>query len=111
MTPSAALRRVIEDDSAPEPDRCKALRRLKKPPLCMLRRLLVRSATRKIPVPSALYSLAALIYAKEVEARKKKKQQSQVQPRRPAPWKSAARPIRNEDDELFKIQENALGIT
>lgn len=107
MTISAALRRVIEDDAAPEADRCKALRKLERPPLCMLRRLLVRSATRKVPVPSRLYALAALRYVKEVELRRKKKE---LQRWKPMP-RSRPRPkINDQDREPDDGLPNALGI-
>ncbi|SRR6266567_8915246 len=102
MNPSTALRRVVEDDDAPPMSRWEALNKIPKPPLILLRRLLVKSATRTKPVPSRLYALAALLYAKETELRKQKKK-----------WKSAVarQPRRNEADrEPDDGTPNALGI-
>ena len=70
MSVSTALARLVEDDGAPVMSRCKALQQLAHPPLSLLRRLLVDTAKRTIPVPSRLRAIAALKFAHEVQFRK-----------------------------------------
>jgi len=69
MSPTAALRRLVEDAGAPCAARVQALRLLPHPPLCLLRRLLVKTERNK-PVPSRLLAVATLAYAREVALRK-----------------------------------------
>jgi hypothetical protein len=68
-SPVTFLKRLVEDDSAPCAARVLALKQIDHPPLCLLRRLLVKTARTK-PVPSRLLALAALKYAREVAFRK-----------------------------------------
>jgi hypothetical protein len=70
MSVSTALARLVEDDNAPQMSRCKALRQLDHPPLALLRRLLVDTAKRAVPVPSRLKAVATLAYARELQLRK-----------------------------------------
>lgn len=70
MSVSTALARLVEDDGAPVMARSKALQQLAHPPLTLLRRLLVDTAKRTIPVPSRLRAIAALKFAHEVQCRK-----------------------------------------
>ena len=70
MSPTAALKRLVEDDAAPCAARVQALRQIARPPLCLLRRLLVKTTKRVKPVPSRLLAVAALAYAREVALRK-----------------------------------------
>jgi hypothetical protein len=70
MKPDTALARLVEDDGAPVGLRVRALRALNHPTLVLLRRLLVDTATRTVPVPSRLKAIAALKFASEVEFRK-----------------------------------------
>lgn len=70
MSASTALARLVENDSAPTGARVRALRQLDHPPLCVLRRLLVETAKRNVPVPSRLKAVAALAYARELQLRK-----------------------------------------
>jgi len=82
MTPESALERVVDDENAPVMLRCDALRQLAHPPLLLLRRLLVNTAKRNKPVPSRLFAIAALAYAREVELKKIRiKRKSDEQPR------------------------------
>lgn len=69
MNPNAALKRLVEDEDAPCGARVTALRQLAHPPLCLLRRLLVKTSRTK-PVPSRLVAVATLAYAREVQLRK-----------------------------------------
>jgi hypothetical protein len=71
MTVRTALCRLIEDEAAPVNSRCHALRQLDRPPLALLRRLLVETK-RLVPVPANLKAIAALAYAKELAMRKLK---------------------------------------
>jgi hypothetical protein len=70
MKVSTALARLVEDDAAPVGARVRALRQLDHPPLVLLRRLLVDTAKRAIPVPPRVKAVAALKYAHEVQLRK-----------------------------------------
>lgn len=70
MLATTALARLVEDDGAPVGSRVRALRQLDDPPLSMLRRLLVESAKRTVPVPARLKAVAALAYARELQLRK-----------------------------------------
>lgn len=70
MLPSTALARLVEDDEAPVMPRCEALRQLQRPPLTLLRRLLVDTDKRSKPVPAKLRAIAALAYAREIQLRK-----------------------------------------
>jgi hypothetical protein len=70
MSPTAALKRVVEDEDAPCAARVLALKQIVHPPLCLLRRLLVKTSKRIKPVPSRLLAVAALKYAFEVQLRK-----------------------------------------
>jgi hypothetical protein len=63
MSVAAALKRVVEDEAAPCAARVLALKQIPNPPLCLLRRLLVKTANRAKPVPSRLLAVAALAYA------------------------------------------------
>jgi len=80
MNVSTALQRLVEDDAAPVGARVKALRQLDHPPLTLLRRLLVDTAKRTVPVPSRLKAIAALKFAHEVQFRKGRKA-ARVEPR------------------------------
>jgi hypothetical protein len=53
--------RIVQNDESPPKARLEALRKVPRPPLILLRRLLVKSATRIIPVRASLYDLAALL--------------------------------------------------
>lgn len=70
MSPTAALKRLVEDDEAPCGARVLALKQIEHPPLCLLRRLLVKTSKRAKTVPSRLLAVAALKYAREVGLRK-----------------------------------------
>lgn len=76
MSAEIALQRLVGDTQAPVLARCEALRQLARPPLSMLRRLLVipRSAVelakRKRPVPARLRAIATLKYTHELQLRK-----------------------------------------
>jgi hypothetical protein len=72
MSAATALARLVEDDAAPPHARCDAIKQLAHPQLAMLRRLLVSSDKRLVPVPVRLKSIAALLYAKELATRKLK---------------------------------------
>jgi hypothetical protein len=98
LNPVAALKRVLEDPEAPTMARVEALRQIPHPPLLLLRRILVGSATGK--VPSRLYAAAALAYSKEVALRQEKRK-----------WKPVVRPRPKIDDgEPVDTQGNSLGI-
>jgi hypothetical protein len=81
MLASTALCRLVEDASAPVGARVRALRQLDHPTLALLRRLLVDTDKRAIPVPSRLLAVAALKYAHEVQLRKIKASKSGRRPR------------------------------
>jgi hypothetical protein len=81
MSPKTALARLVEDDGAPVGSRVRALRQLEHPPLILLRRLLVDTAKRTIPVPSRLKAIATLKFATEVQLRKHRKA-AKIEPRR-----------------------------
>ncbi len=70
MSEQCALVRLVGDSAAPLMDRIRALKQLDHPPLAMLRRLLVNSKTRRVPVPAKLKAVAALAYARELQERK-----------------------------------------
>ena len=70
MNPSAALKRLVEDEDAPCAARVLALKQIAHPALCFLRRLPVKTSKRTKPVPSRLLAVAALAYAREVQLRK-----------------------------------------
>jgi len=70
MTPRMARAKIVEDSSAPLKIRIAALREIHRPPLAMLRRLIVDSKTRAVPVPPRLKALALMRYVQEVEKRK-----------------------------------------
>jgi hypothetical protein len=72
MNVSTALARLVEDAAAPVGARVRALRQIDHPTLALLRRLLVDTAKRTIPVPSRLKAVAALKFASEVQYRKGK---------------------------------------
>lgn len=69
MLATTALARLVEDEEAPIGARCDALRQLDHPPLTLLRRLLVDTTARAMPVPVRLKSMAALKYARELALR------------------------------------------
>jgi hypothetical protein len=70
MSVTTALARLVEDDAAPVGSRVRALRQLDHPSLSMLRRLLVETSKRTVPVPSRLKAVAALAFARELQLRK-----------------------------------------
>jgi hypothetical protein len=70
MKVSCALARLVEDANAPVGARVRALRQLDHPSLALLRRLLVDTAKRAVPVPSRLFAVATLAYARELQLRK-----------------------------------------
>jgi hypothetical protein len=78
MSPRSALVRLVEDEEAPVGLRVQALKQIVRPPLVMLRRLLVDSAKRTTPVPAKLKAVAAIRYAKEVQLRKIKSVRSKL---------------------------------
>lgn len=81
MKSETALQRLVEDQNAPAPKRCEALKMLARPRLTMLRRLLA-DIPRPKPIPSKLKAIAAIAYAKELSLRKH-------QPRKRKPAASA----------------------
>jgi hypothetical protein len=91
MSPRSCLARLVEDEEAPVGLRVQALKQIVRPPLVMLRRLLVDTAKRTTPVPAKLRAVAAIRYATEVQLRK-------IRPVR--------QPKLTQDD-----QSNALGIS
>jgi hypothetical protein len=70
MSPRSALVRLVEDEEAPVGLRVQALKQIARPPLVMLRRLLVDTLKRTTPIPGKLRAVAAIRYAKEVQLRK-----------------------------------------
>ncbi len=76
MRKQTALARLVEDEAAPIMARVRALEQIEHPALAMLRRLIVESRTpRNKPTPAKLRATAALRYAREWEARQKRKRQ------------------------------------
>jgi hypothetical protein len=71
ITAERALWRLIENEDAGIMQRVRALQQAKRPPLILLRRLIVDSKTpRTKPVPAKLKALATLRYAQEFELRR-----------------------------------------
>ena len=69
MLPETALARTVRDEDVPVMLRFKALQAREHPSLDLLRGLLVRSHSRKNPVPKRLVALALIRYAQECKRR------------------------------------------
>lgn len=73
-----ARAKIIEDNAAPIRMRINALKEISKPPLAMLRRLMVE---KPVPVPPRLKALARIRYVQEVERRNIKTGQNRKKPK------------------------------
>src|SRR3954466_3246055 len=77
------LTKLVEDDNAPIGLRVQALKKLPHPEMNMLRRLVVDTKWRKVPVPTRLLAVARLAYAREMALRKIRKQKKLQRPEPP----------------------------